>query len=121
LDIRPDALNVIVRALDADGFLIHMHAMGDRAVRVGLDAIEHAIQANGVRERRHQLAHIGVANPTISGDLANWESLPISADLVPCRRSRSRADRGRAWPRTLAVDFADGKHRSRRRTDHSEQ
>jgi len=80
LDIRPDALNVIVRALDADGFLIHMHAMGDRAVRVGLDAIEHAIQANGVRDRRHQLAHIGVANPD---DIRRFGKLGVAANFQP--------------------------------------
>jgi hypothetical protein len=80
LYIQPDALNAIVRRLDADGFLIHMHAMGDRAVRAGLDAIEHAIQANGARDRRHQLAHIGVAHPD---DIRRFGRLGIAANFQP--------------------------------------
>jgi hypothetical protein len=51
--IEPDALDAIVRRLDAEGFSLHMHVMGDGAVRAGLDAIERAIAANGApRERR---------------------------------------------------------------------
>ena len=78
--VKPEALNALVRRLDADGFLIHMHAMGDRAVRAGLDAIEHAIQANGVRDRRHQLAHVGVASPD---DVLRFGRLGVTANFQP--------------------------------------
>jgi hypothetical protein len=78
--IQTDALNAIVRRLDAEGFLIHMHAMGDRAVRVGLDAIEQAMRANGPRDRRHQIAHIGVADPA---DIARFCKLGVAANIQP--------------------------------------
>jgi predicted amidohydrolase YtcJ len=78
--IEPTALNRIVQRLDAESFLIHMHVMGDRAVRVGLDAFEHAIAENGPKDRRHQLAHIGVANPS---DLPRFASLGIAANVQP--------------------------------------
>jgi predicted amidohydrolase YtcJ len=80
LMIQPRALDPLVRRLDAEGFLIHMHVMGDRAVRAGLDAIEHAIAANGLRDRRHQLAHIGVASPE---DLPRFGRLGVAANFSP--------------------------------------
>ena len=42
-----DELAEAVTALDAHGFQVHMHAIGDRAVRNGLDAVEAARAANG--------------------------------------------------------------------------
>lgn len=80
LNIQPEALNAMVRRLDAEGFLIHMHAMGDRAVRDGLDAIALAIQANGARDRRHQIAHVGVADPS---DLERFGELGVAANFQP--------------------------------------
>ncbi|HEX4384198.1 MAG TPA: amidohydrolase [Myxococcales bacterium] len=77
--IPAEALNAIVRRLDAEGFLIHMHAMGDRAVRAGLDAFEAAAAANGARDRRHQLAHIGVANPE---DIPRFGKLGVTANYT---------------------------------------
>ncbi|MBN9420710.1 MAG: hypothetical protein J0I12_35015 [Candidatus Eremiobacteraeota bacterium] len=36
----PEVLNPLVEKLVAAGFQVHMHAIGDRAVRVGLDSID---------------------------------------------------------------------------------
>jgi predicted amidohydrolase YtcJ len=80
LYVQPGALGAIVRRLDAEGFLVHMHVMGDRSVRAGLDAIELAAQANGPRDRRPQLAHIGVADPA---DIARFGQLGIAANFTP--------------------------------------
>ncbi len=80
LFLTQDALNAIVRRLDAEGFLIHMHAMGDGAVRAGLDAYAGAIRANGLRDRRHQIAHIGVADPA---DISRFGALGVAADFQP--------------------------------------
>ena len=38
-------------ALDASGFQLHFHALGDRAVREALDALEAARAANGADRR----------------------------------------------------------------------
>jgi predicted amidohydrolase YtcJ len=78
--IQPAALNALVRRLDQAGFLIHMHAMGDRAVRAGLDALEGAVRANGPRERRDQIAHVGVADPA---DIPRFARLGIAANVSP--------------------------------------
>jgi len=80
LFVQPDALNALVRRLDAESFLIHMHAMGDRAVRSGLDAIEQAMEANGAKDRRHQIAHIELADPA---DIPRFAALGVSANLSP--------------------------------------
>ena len=45
--IDPAELPRFVTALDQAGFQVHFHALGDRAVRNALDAIEAARQANG--------------------------------------------------------------------------
>jgi predicted amidohydrolase YtcJ len=50
-------------ALDAMGFQLHAHVIGDAAVRQFLDTIEAVIEANGSRDRRPQLAHLEVVDP----------------------------------------------------------
>lgn len=52
-----------VQAADAAKFQVHVHAIGDRAVRDALDAIEHARRTNGMNDLRHQIAHIQLVRP----------------------------------------------------------
>ncbi|HTQ14401.1 MAG TPA: amidohydrolase [Rhizomicrobium sp.] len=80
LFVRPGALKAIVRRLDAAGFLIHFHAMGDGAVREGLDAYADAIAADPPRDRRNQIAHVGVADPT---DIPRFARLGVTANFQP--------------------------------------
>ncbi|MCJ7832205.1 MAG: amidohydrolase, partial [Actinobacteria bacterium] len=61
--VEPELLNEAVRSLDAAGFQVHFHAIGDRAVREALDAIETARTANGANDLRHHIAHIQVIHP----------------------------------------------------------
>lgn len=53
-----DQWHQVIRAADAAGFDVHVHACGDRTARVALDAIEGAIAANPPRDRRHTVAHL---------------------------------------------------------------
>lgn len=80
MNMEPDALNTIVKRLDAESFQVHMHVVGDRAVRCGLDAVEYAIVQNGPRDRRHQLAHVELVHPS---DLSRFAGLGVVADLQP--------------------------------------
>ena len=59
---RLDDLARHVARCDAAGFGIHIHAIGDRAVRESLDVLEQAAAANGRRDARHQLAHVQFAH-----------------------------------------------------------
>ena len=49
-----------MRALDAAGFKIHAHVIGDRALRVALDGFESLESADAAR---HSLAHIQLVHP----------------------------------------------------------
>lgn len=82
----PDELDAIVRALDAAGFQVHVHTIGDRAVREALDAIEAAIHANGRRDARHHLAHVQFVHPT---DVARFAALEVVANVTPLWAVRS--------------------------------
>jgi predicted amidohydrolase YtcJ len=58
LILNPEELAEAVTRFDAMGLQVHMHAIGDRAVRAGLDAIEAARQQNGVSDNRHHISHL---------------------------------------------------------------
>ena len=78
LRIEPAWLSETIRRLDAAGLQVHLHVMGDRAIRLALDAIEGAIQANGPRRRRHQLAHVALPGQE---NLARMAALGVVADF----------------------------------------
>ena len=78
--IEPAALGRYVTALDATGFQVHFHALGDRAVRESLDAVEAAERANGVSNRRHHLAHLQVVDPA---DRTRFVALEAGANAQP--------------------------------------
>ncbi|WP_223585833.1 amidohydrolase [Microbacterium sp. OVT16B] len=58
--IAPENLRRYVTALDAAGQQVHMHALGDRAVREALDALQDAHDVNGATDGRHHLAHLQI-------------------------------------------------------------
>ncbi|HJQ07365.1 MAG TPA: amidohydrolase [Nocardioides sp.] len=78
--VDPEALKEHVTALDAHGFQVHFHALGDRAVREALDAIEVARDKNGFTDGRHHLAHLQVVHPE---DVARFRTLGASANIQP--------------------------------------
>ena len=78
--IDPGELKRYVTLLDAEGFQCHFHALGDRAVRNGLDAIEAAIATNGSHDRRHHLAHLQVVDPA---DVPRFAALGAGANAQP--------------------------------------
>jgi predicted amidohydrolase YtcJ len=61
--IDPDALREAVVALGVRGFQAHCHAIGERAVREALDAVEAARRVNGADDTRPHIAHIQVIHP----------------------------------------------------------
>lgn len=63
VNYRDEDFKNYASALDADGFAIHVHSIGDRATRVALDALEAARQRNGNSHIPHTLAHLQVIHP----------------------------------------------------------
>jgi predicted amidohydrolase YtcJ len=78
--MAPDVLNETVTELDARGFTVKMHAVGDNAIRKALDAIQAARTANGESGLRHETAH----NSFVSdADLGRFKSLNTIAEMSP--------------------------------------
>ncbi|MGH8874041.1 MAG: amidohydrolase [Acidimicrobiia bacterium] len=78
--IDPGALPRYVTRLDAEGFQCHFHAIGDRAVRRALDAVEAARAANGRSDGRHHIAHLQVIHPD---DIPRFRRLGVVANAQP--------------------------------------
>jgi predicted amidohydrolase YtcJ len=78
--VEPGSLSRAVTLLDREGFQVHFHAIGDRAVRQALDACEAAVGANGRRDSRHHIAHIQVVHPD---DVSRFASLGVVANAQP--------------------------------------
>jgi len=76
--IDPAELPRYVTALDAEGFQVHFHALGDRAVRNALDAIEAARTGSGAWALRHHLAHLQVIHPD---DVPRFAQLSATANI----------------------------------------
>jgi predicted amidohydrolase YtcJ len=74
----PEKLDPLVAALDRERFEIHVHAIGDRAIRMTLDAFEKARAANGRRDSRHQIAHLELID---AADIPRFQRLGVIADF----------------------------------------
>jgi predicted amidohydrolase YtcJ len=102
-----DTLAPAVAAADAAGLQIAIHAIGDQAVRIALDALQHAVDRNGTRPRRHRIEHLEYVDPV---DVPRLAALGITASMQPVHADPavqdnwramlgdSRVERGYAWP-----------------------
>jgi predicted amidohydrolase YtcJ len=71
--VDPQVLKDGVAALDAEGFQVHVHAIGDRGVREALDAFEGTDPS-----RRHQIAHLQLVHPD---DVRRFGSLGVMPNM----------------------------------------
>ncbi len=78
--VEAEDLQAGVTRLDAEGFQVHVHAIGERAVREALDAFEAAQAANGPNDHRHHIAHIQVVHPD---DVPRFRVLGVTANAQP--------------------------------------
>ncbi len=76
--VPADELRAHVTALDALGFQVHFHAIGDRAVRECLDAAAAARAANGSNDHRHHIAHIQIVH---RDDVPRFARLGVTANM----------------------------------------
>jgi predicted amidohydrolase YtcJ len=63
LGFKPESFDRLVTKLDAAGLAVHVHAIGDKAVRTSLDAFAAARKANGDKDNRHSIAHLQLVHP----------------------------------------------------------
>ena len=73
-----EVLLAVGTALDAAGFDLHFHAIGDRAVRWALDTVEAVHAANPGTTARHHIAHIQIVHPD---DVPRFASTGAAANL----------------------------------------
>lgn len=78
--VEPEALKTAVTALDAAGFQVHFHAIGDGAIRQALDAIEAALDKNGNLGHRHHISHLELIDPA---DIPRFRKLRAVANFQP--------------------------------------
>lgn len=63
LHLSPELFAEAVTELDARGYQVHVHAIGDRAVQVALDGFAAARARNGKNDHRHLIAHAELIAP----------------------------------------------------------
>lgn len=80
LIIPADQIRQMAIERDKAGFQIALHAIGDRANRVCLDAFRAARKANGVRDARHRIEHAQFVAPS---DFARFKELDVIASMQP--------------------------------------
>lgn len=91
---EPGELDAFVAEADRRGWQVELHAIGDRGVRLALDAFEHAAAANGpwtgdphgrgvpagTHARRHRVEHIETIDPA---DIPRFGRLGVVASMQP--------------------------------------
>jgi predicted amidohydrolase YtcJ len=73
-------LDSLVAAGDAAGLQVILHAIGDAANRMALDAFERAARANGTTGRRHRIEHAQVLD---RADIPRFKQLGVIASMQP--------------------------------------
>jgi hypothetical protein len=91
---EPDKLDAFIAEADLRGWQVEMHAIGDRGVRLALDAFEHAAAANGpwagdprgrgaapgAHARRHRVEHV---ETIAASDIGRFARLGVVASMQP--------------------------------------
>jgi len=71
---EPDALNEVITAADKAGLQIHIHVIGDAALRMALNALEQAQFENGQWGSRHLITHLHIVDRS---DIARMAKLNV--------------------------------------------
>jgi predicted amidohydrolase YtcJ len=77
---QKDALEKAVAAADREGLQVWLHSIGDRGIRMALDAYEAAAKANGPRDRRHRVEHVEAVS---ASDAPRFGALGVVAAMQP--------------------------------------
>lgn len=87
-------LDPVVKQADAAGIQVALHAIGDAAIKMAIDAIE----KNASPEKRHRIEHIELASPE---DAKRLGELGLTASIQPVHADPSIL---KEWPRLLGED-----------------
>ena len=98
----PEKYKANVADLDARGFQVFTHAIGDKAVRLALDAYQNAAELNHTKDARPRIEHI----ETISAaDIERFGKLGVIASMQPLH-SYPDDDTLNIWSRNIGPERA---------------
>jgi predicted amidohydrolase YtcJ len=102
--IAQAALNAVVTELDRRGWQVLLQTTGDRAVRMGLSALQYAAKANPEPERgrRHRLEHVETID---AADVERLGELGVTASMQPSQALPAPAALS-LWTGTLGAERA---------------
>lgn len=101
-----EQLNNVVAMADKAGLQVYIHAIGDRGVRMALNAFENAVKLNGKRDSRFRIEHIETIQDVDMqrfiklGVIASMEPIhadPATIDVWSAAIGEERTSRGFAW------------------------
>lgn len=103
-----EELNKIIAMMDRRGWQVQVHAIGDRTVRMTLDAFEHAAAVNppAPRGRRHRIEHVETID---AADIPRFGKLGVIASMQPMHvvlGDMNSLHPSGPWPDNLGVDRA---------------
>lgn len=75
-----DEIKRIFLKLDSAGYQIHIHCMGDGALKMSLDAFEYVAKFNDIKRNRHTIAHVMLAK---EDDIRRMGDMGIMAAVQP--------------------------------------
>lgn len=103
-NFTPEELTRIVTLLDGRGWQIWIHAIGDRGIRMALDAFDAAAKANPApaRGRRHRIEHIESIDPA---DVARFGALGVIASMQPFHANPDPS-MGTVWTENIGEERA---------------
>ncbi|CAH0014443.1 unnamed protein product [Clonostachys rhizophaga] len=90
----PEHIEPVVKEADAGGLQIALHAIGDGAIKMAIDALE----KHTTPGRRHRIEHLELASPE---DAKRLGRLGLTASIHPVHADPSILT---AWPRLLGAD-----------------
>ncbi|MET3919216.1 amidohydrolase [Arthrobacter sp. UYEF20] len=88
-----ESLIPVVVAADAAGMQIALHAIGDEASDIALDALEEAHRINGPKDRRHRIEHLETVT---RGNVLRLADLGVVASVQPVHADPAIQDNWRS-------------------------
>ena len=99
---EPAVLDAAVTTADRAGLQVYLHAIGDRGVRMALDAHEAALRANGRTDRRGRIEHIETVSPA---DYTRFQALGVIASMQPLHANPDQ-NNAEVWSRNIGPERA---------------
>ena len=89
-------------AADKAGLQVWLHSIGDRGIRMALDAYAAAAKQNGPRDRRHRVEHVEAID---AADAPRFAALGAVASMQPLHANPDQNNEA-VWSRNIGAERA---------------